>query len=228
MAESEQPPAENAFAQWFEQLWSHREEVVYPALFHSLAEGYTAQAATYERFGQEPHPGWLNHGVFGSPPGAARASWLYVTSGLSNPWNLDAPGRDPSGFSGVGFELAIETPEPADWAVALLHNLMAYELLVAVGRYEGAELLEFGNRVPLESSITPSFDSALRWLLVTQPKHYDAAFDLPSGRVDVYHLVGATDAEVQFAREADQDRLVAMLEQAGACPVTDPARQSVR
>ncbi|MCA8974296.1 MAG: suppressor of fused domain protein [Planctomycetes bacterium] len=220
--------ADNPFAQWFEKLWSTREETVYPALFGDLGGGiYTANAATYQRFSKEPHPGWLNHGVFGSPPSEARSSWLYVTSGISNPWNLQAPGRDPTGFSGLGFELVIETPEPAPWAVALLHNLMAYELLVATGQYEGAELLEYGNRVPLNDSITSEFDSPVRWLLVTQPKHYDQAFELESGRVDLYHLVGATDAEVEFARAHGQDELLTQLEQKGIAPRTDPRRESL-
>ncbi|MCR9248461.1 MAG: suppressor of fused domain protein [bacterium] len=229
MAESEQqPPADGSFAQWFERVWSYREERVYQSIFKDLGEGiYTAPESTFQRFGKQPHPGWLNHGVFGCPPGDHRKTWLYVTSGLSNPWNLNAPGQDPTGFSGVGFELAIETPAPASWAVSLLHNLMAYELLVAVGSYEGAELLEYGNRVPLEASVTPEFESKIRWLLVTQPKHYEAAFSLASGRVDIYHLVGATDAEVQFARQSDQDQLIGKLEQRGCCPMTDPARESV-
>ena len=52
----------------------------------------------------------------------------------------------------------------------LLHNLMAYELLVAVGTYQDAELFEYGNRVPLNASITPEFESSLRWLLIEQPR----------------------------------------------------------
>ena len=216
------------FAEWFEQVWTAREETVYQAQFGALGEGvFSANAATFDRFGKSPHPGWLNHGVFGCPPGAARDSWIYVTSGLSNPWNLEAPGRDPSGFSGLGFELVIESTAPAEWAVALLHNLMAYELLVATGQYEGAELLEYGNRVPLNGSITSEFDSPLRWVLVTQPQHYDSAFDLASGRVDFFHLVGATDAEVEFAREAGQEKLIALLQQQGALPRTDCRRASL-
>ncbi len=218
-----------AFAQWFEDVWSDREDRVYRALFTDLGKGvYAAGPRVFERFGKQPHPGWLNHGVFACPPHLQRASWLYVTSGLSNPWNLEQPGRDPSGFSGLGFELAVETSEPADWAVPLLHNLMAYELLVAVGTYEGAELLEYGNRVPLNDSITPSFASAIRWLLVEQPKHYPSAFDLASGRVDLFHLIGATDAEVELARQTNQEMLIALLQQGGAYPRTDAARASLR
>lgn len=221
---------DQAFAQWFENVWSEREDRVYPALFGALGDGvYTAGDSVYRRYGKQPHPGWLNHGVFASPPNPQRATWLYVTSGLSNPWNLDQPGKDPSGFSGLGFELAIETTAPADWAVPLLHNLMAYELLVAVGTYEGAELLEYGNRIPLNGSITPAFESVIRWLLVEQPKHYASSFDLPSGRVDVFHLVGASDAEVELARETNNpDLLVALLQSKGVYPRTDAERSSTR
>jgi hypothetical protein len=220
---------EQEWQRWFEAVWADREERVYRALFGDLGGGiHVASPATYQRYRHEPHPGWLNHGVFACPPSAARPSWLYVTSGLSNPWNLERPGRDPSGFSGLGFELVVETPAAADWAAPLLHNLMAYELLVATGRYPGAELLEYGNRVPLQGSITPAFDSAIRWLLVEQPRHYAAAFDLASGRVDLFHLVGATEAEVEFARQTNQETLVALLQQHGAHPRTDAARRSVR
>lgn len=218
-----------AFAQWFETVWSDREDRAYRALFGDLGQGvYTAGASVFARYGKQPHPGWLNHGVFACPPNAQRPSWLYVTSGLSNPWNLDQPGRDPSGFAGLGFELVVETTEPADWAVPLLHNLMAYELLVAVGTYQDADLLEYGNRVPLGGSITPHFESAIRWLLVEPPKHYPASFELAAGRVDLFHLVGATDAEVELARQTDQDVLVALLEKGGAFPRTDAARASLR
>lgn len=218
-----------AFAQWFETVWSDREDRAYRALFGDLGQGvYTAGASVFARYGKQPHPGWLNHGVFACPPSAQRPSWLYVTSGLSNPWNLDQPGRDPSGFAGLGFELVVETTEPVDWAVPLLHNLMAYELLVAVGTYQDADLLEYGNRVPLGGSITPHFESAIRWLLVEPPKHYPASFELAAGRVDLFHLVGATDAEVELARQTDQDVLVALLEKGGAFPRTDAARASLR
>lgn len=218
---------DNAFSEWFEKLWTDREDRVYRSVFGDLGPGvYTAGEQTFQRFGKQPHPGWLNHGVFACPPHDERETWIYVTSGLSNPWNLDAPGKDPSGFSGVGFELVLESRQQSDWAVPLLHNLMAYELLVAVGSYDGAELFEYGNRVPLNDSITPEFDSKIRWLLVDQPKHYPGSFDLASGRVDFFHLVGATDAEVELARREDQDRLLSLLRQKGVHPCTEADRDS--
>ena len=217
------------FSEWFEALWTDREDRVYRSAFGDLGPGvYTAGKATFERYDKEPHPGWLNHGVFACPPNGSRASWLYVTSGCSNPWNLERPGKDPSGFSGLGFELVVESTAEAQWAVPLLHNLMAYELLVAVGSYDDAELFEYGNRIPLRESITPRFDSKIRWLLVTQPKHYPSSFQLAAGQVDFFHLVGATDAEVEFARQNDQDRLLALLDRAGVGARTDADRDSVR
>ena len=220
--------SEQSFQQWFEALWTDREDRVYRSLFGDLGPGvFSASAKVYERYGKQPHPGWLNHGVFGCPAHDERDSWIYVTSGLSNPWNLETPRKDPSGFSGLGFELVIESSGKADWAVPLLHNLMAYELLVAVGTYEGAELFEYGNRIPLNDSITPEFDSQIRWLLVEQPRHYASAFELASGRVDFFHLVGATDAEVELARSKDQDQLVKLLQQKGVHPRTDADRKSL-
>lgn len=219
----------DAFVTWFEQLWTEREERVYRSIFGDLGRGvHVAGDRPFRQFGKDPHPGWHNHGVFACPPNPERETWLHVTSGLSNPWNLDTPSKDPSGFSGLGFELVLETPNEAPWAVALLHNLMAYELLVAIGSYEGQELFEYGNRIPLQASIDPAADSAIRWLLVDQPKHYPSAFDLPSGRVDFFHLVGATEAEVGFARQTNQDMLLALLAREGAHPVTDPQRSSLR
>jgi len=219
--------SDKGFRDWFESVWSDREDRVYRSLFGDLGPGvFTAGEKVYERYQKKPHPGWLNHGVFACPPHEERESWLYVTSGLSNPWNLDKPGQDPSGMAGLGFELVVESTAEADWAVPLLHNLMAYELLVAVGTYEGAELFEYGNRIPLNDSITPSFRSLIRWLLVEQADHYPSSFDLAAGRVDLYHLVGATDAEVEIARRDNQDKLVALLKEKGVYPLTDADRES--
>ncbi|MFM1873713.1 MAG: hypothetical protein RL398_3135 [Planctomycetota bacterium] len=220
---------DEAFGTWLEQVWTERDERVYRSLFGDLGKGpYVAGDRPYHQFNKPAHPGWLHHAVFACPPNAERDTWLYVTSGLSNPWNLSEPERDPTGFSGVGFELVIETPTEAPWAVPLLHNLMAYELLVAVGTYEGQQLFEYGNRVPLNAAIDGEGGSAIRWLLIEQPKHYPSAFELPSGRVDLFHLVGATDEEVKFARQTNQDMLVALLQREGAHPATDAGRKSLR
>lgn len=219
-------PEAAAWQRWFEAVWQQREETVYRERFGDLGGGvHAATAAHYERLRQSPrHPGWLHHGVFACPPHGARTHWTYVTSGLSNPWNLAAPGRDPSGHSGLGFELMLAVPSRADWAVPVLHHLMAWQLLVAVSAVTG-QPLQPGQRVPLGGPLDGDRACALTWLLVESPD--DApSFELPSGQVDWLQLVGATDAEVQFARGKDQPALVATLRARAAWPLVDARRQS--
>ena len=68
---------DKAFQDGFEKLWADREDSVYRSLFGDLGKGvFTAGEAIYQRFGKEPHPGWLNHGVFAGPPPDERASWI--------------------------------------------------------------------------------------------------------------------------------------------------------
>ena len=218
------------FQEWFEAIWTDREDNVYRSAFGDLGEGiFTATAEIYTRDlkQQDFHPGWLHHGVFQCPPTDARSSWLYVTSGLSNPWNVEPGQVDPSGFSGVGFELVFECTEQAAWAVPVLHRLMAYELLVAVGRFPDAELFEYGNRIPLNASIAPHLGSPITWLLVEAPKTFSQSFDVASGRVDFYQLVGMTDSEAAYCAEMGNAALTQKLEAETAWPTTDPRRAPV-
>ena len=170
---------------WFLECWQVREETVYQALFGDLGQGvHSATAEHFARLKQTArHPGWLHHGVFACPPNADREHWAYVTSGLSNPWNLDEPGPDPTGYSGLGFELCICAPGRSDWAITVLHHLMAWQLLVAAGAVQG-QPLGAGQRVPLGGAIDGSGDGAMTWALVETPDHFDCSFELPSGKVD--------------------------------------------
>ena len=211
---------------WIEAVWAEREERVYRSLFGDLGPGIAAaRPSTYARYGKPPFPGWLHHGVLSCPPGPARGSWLHVTSGMSNPWNADPDAPDPSGHSGLGFELLVETSAPAPWAVELLHNLMAYEQLVATGAYPGAQLLEYGNRVPLGGPIDPGPPpSRLTWVLVVPPVSCASRFQLASGAVDLFQLVGITAPEAEFAGAHGNDALLRRLRPAGQ--VVDPSRTS--
>lgn len=217
-------PGTASWQQWFEAVWAEREDRVYRDLFGDLGQGvYPATLAHFERLKQQPrHPGWLHHGVFACPPLGARPHWVYVTSGLSNPWNLDTPGVDPSGFSGLGFELMLCTGERADWAIQLLHHLMAWQLLVATAAVPGQPLGP-GQRVPLGGPIDGAA-SASTWALVEPPDHVARTFELPSGRVEWLLLVGVRDDDVQFARSKDQNALIARLRERGQWPLTDPRR----
>ena len=218
---------QDAWQTWFESVWADREDRVYRGMLGDLGEGvYTATAAHYARLKQTPrHPGWLHHGVFACPPKGLREHFCYVTSGLSNPWNLSEPGRDESGYSGVGFELMVCTKERADWAVSLLHHVMAWQMLVATGAVQGQPLGP-GQRMPLGGPIDGQKDCALTWALCEAPTHCAPEFEIPSGKVEWLLLVGATDKEIEFARATDQKVLVARLQEDRCWPVTDPQRQS--
>lgn len=83
-----------------ERVWKIREEEVYPALFGAVSRGIfpLTQQLFADRFGQaDIDPRWLFHGVFEFAPTANRPSWLYVTSGYSNPWEQEATEYDPEG-----------------------------------------------------------------------------------------------------------------------------------
>jgi hypothetical protein len=213
---------------WFDEVWALREDQVYRALFGDLGQGvHTATSAHYSRLKQSPrHPGWLHHGVFGCPPHGDRAHWVYATSGLSNPWNLTAPGRDPSGDSGLGFELCLCTPDRAPWAIDVLQHLMAWQLLVATGASQGQPLAT-GQRVPLGGPVDGTAACRLTWVLVEPPGWSPTSFELPSGKVDWLCLVGVSEPEVAFARAHDQPQLVGRLRADGCWPLTSPGRRDV-
>lgn len=211
---------------WFERIWEEREERIYPKLFGAAKDGiYTLPPNVFlETFKQESFdPRWLHYGVFEVPPTPTRRSWLYVTSGLSNAWEDDEP--DPSGPSGLGCEFVFETTESAKWAILRVQHVVAFQILLSCGRFPGRDLLGFYDRIPLRASITPE-PSALQWIMVAPPQGYSSSFDLESGHVELMALVGITDDEAQYGREKSGDKLLALLEERNAFPVTDPNRKS--
>jgi suppressor of fused protein SUFU len=209
-----------------ERTWSHREERVYPTLFGRLEHDMMRLSnELFETLGaHEVDPKWLSHGVLVSPPNGNRKSWLYVTSGLSNPGQ--APRRAP-GRSGIGFEFVLETRERADWAIWRLQHVLAFEHLLAAGRFPGKPLLTLYDRLPLRAPIVPGSSSALEWLMVCAPPSGRRRFRLESGWVHLLHLIGITDTEASYARREGGGALVELLEDAGGYPVTNPARVSV-
>src|SRR4051812_47299798 len=98
--------SQESWQTWFEAIWAHREEHLYPALFGPTGPGiYPIPAATFHGLGcAEPDPRFLTHGVFECPPTPARPHWLYVTSGMSNPWGDDPATLRPDAPSGLGCE----------------------------------------------------------------------------------------------------------------------------
>ncbi len=209
-----------------EKAWETREEKVYPEVLGKAQGGiYTLPGELFsEKFKQDSiDPRWLHIGIFEIPPTSKRNSWLYVSSGLSNPWEDQ---RDD--FSGIGIELVFETNSSAKWAISFLQNMVAYNILLAAGRFgEQYSILSEGDRIPLRSSIDGSSDSAIQNALVSAPDHFERTFMLESGQVDFLHFVGISDAELAEAKKSSSDALLFKLKAARAYPVTDPRRKSI-
>ena len=186
-----------------ERVWKHRETTVYPSIFGSEWRGIFVLAADLfsDMFGQDAiDPRWLHYGVYEFAPTPARPSWLFVSSGASNPWETDLADYAGSEYSGFGTELVLETPEQGDWAIIVLQRMLAFNILLAHGRYDDKKALNYGDRIPMRAPITLQGDSLLRNILVTKPTHYVDHFELESGRVDFLHLVGISDREVEYAK----------------------------
>ena len=211
---------------WFQRIWRAREEEIYPRLFGDVGqEIHTITPGLFKNLGiQSVDPRWLTHGILVSPPGKSRLSWLYVTSGLSNPWGVNPDVVATNEFSGLGFEFLIQTTASATWPIAVLNRLMAIQILIAAGQKEG-QLLEPFDRVGLGESIDGGV-SELKNLFVAPPEDIPSRIQTESGLVDMLVCVGISDAELQFARAQDGPGLLQLLKHHGHFPVTDPNRVS--
>jgi hypothetical protein len=210
-----------------EDVWEHREEVIYPRLFGPKARGifvldFDLFANTFKQ--QSVDPRWLHYGVLEHGP-TDRGTYHYVTSGASNPWEVEAEDFAKQEFSGFGTELVLETLESADWPIVVLQRVLAFNILLVHGRYGDSEPLDYWHRVPLGGSITGN--SALCHLLIVPSDSYPTQFSLASGKVDLLHVVGITDKERDYAKERGSEELLKLLKDHGAFPVTDPDRRCI-
>ncbi len=165
--------------------------------------------------------------VFEFAPTSTRTSWLYVTSEFSNPWELDPANYASSQASGFGSELVLEVPGQSDWAVQALRQLLAYDILLAHGRFEGTGPLRFGARVPLGGPINGDDSSTIRYVAIGTAAHYEPIFRLDSGQVELLQVVGITASERDWAKQKGTKELLELLAEHGAFPVTDPHRKAV-
>jgi len=221
------PGVEQNWQEWFQRIWKHREEVIYPSLFGESNVGiFTVQAEMItSTFGQESFdPRWLFHGVFEFEPTALRPSWLYVTSGMSNDWNAEHPEATTS--SGIGCEFVLETPQKSGWAIMRLLYLTVFQILLCHGRYPGREPLGDFDRIPLRSSIRPE-PSVLTCLMLAPPAHFPRQAQLESGPFNFYQAVGISEAEATYARSHGGPILLELLTARGYFPVTDPDRDEI-
>ena len=214
---------------FLERVWANREEQIYPELFGELGSGiFTLDVDTFENvFGKSPDPRWLFTGVFECPPGSKHTDWIYVSSGLSNPWEQDEPADSPDQPSWLGVEFVFPTTEQGPWAIQLVQRISAFEILLAHDQFEGQERLRFGDRVPLRSPIVPGSESALTHLLIAPPADYPRSFQLESGTVEFVQLVGVSEAEAAFGREHGLDALIELLSDHDAYARTNPNRNSI-
>ena len=212
---------------WFENAWAVREERIYGKLFGDTGSGiYTLDAELFSgRFRQTSvDPRWLTHGVFESKPNGIRESWLYVSSGLSNAWEADS--AKPDGVSGLGCEFIFECPSQSMWALLLLRRMVAFQILLSVGRFEGKGLVQMWDRVPLRGPIDGT-SSKLNWVLIVPAPNFRERQLLPSGHFQFLEFIGITEDEAAFARNNGSDELLALLIKRKAAPITDPSRESV-
>lgn len=213
----------------FETIWETREEEIYPRLFGEKYRGtfvLTADVFTGV-FGQAAcDPRWLRYGIIEFEPTANRNSWLYVTSGTSNPWDTDPANYASSEYSGFGTELVLEVPHQSQWAIVILQRLLAFNILLVHGRYGAVQPLDYGSRVPLRGPIDFE-NSLLTHVVLAKPEHYPAAFKLLSGQVDFLHVTGITLSERDYAQTHDAAQLLELLKTAVAFPVSDALRAAV-
>lgn len=211
-----------------ETVWTAREEHIYPDLFGTFSRGiFPLPVALFERFGRtDPDPRWLTCGVMEYAPSLGRKTWVYVTSGYSNPWEDDPEEYSTSNESGAGVEFVLETIERADWAIRILHYLFAFDLLLVSGHFGKRPALSLHDRVPLHASLDLVTDSPVRNVIAFEPVSFPSSFELASGKVRLMEFVGVTDAERDFAREHGFDALAEKLSAAECFPATVPQRNS--
>ena len=206
---------------FLENSWEQREEQVYKSLFNDLGSSiYPLDAAIFQsQFQrQELDPRWLHYGVFRCPPTDKRNNWVYISSGMSNPWESDTPEK----FSGLGVEFLLETKSESDWAINALRSLIAFNILLSVGHFGEKPLVDYGDRIPLK--IEPSITN----VMVVEPKNFPTSFELISGKVDILQITGITASELDFAKQNSSSELAEIIyEQFGTYAVL-PTRESAK
>lgn len=177
-----------------EDSWEQREEQIYPYIFGEIGQGvYPLDASIFiNQFGVgDIDPRWLHFGVFKCTPNIDRKTWVYVSSGMSNPWESE----QSEDYSGFGTEFILETQNESDWAIDVLRSLMAYNILISIGHYGEKPLLDYGDRIPMK--IEPNIST----LMIVKPAHFPISFNLKSGKVDILQITGITNSEFEYAKQ---------------------------
>jgi len=173
----------------------------------------------------DPDPRWLHHGVIEFAPTESRASWVYVTSGYSNPWHKAPEEYSPDGDSGAGLEFIMETDRQGDWAIVHLRRMLVLQLLLESARIAGNGPLGPGDRIPLKEPIDWVDGHEVQNLMTMTAEWPE--FTLPSGGVMFVQFIGLTNAEVEFAKANGSPAILEQLKAGGAVPVIVPDRASL-
>ena len=210
-----------------ETAWKQREEDVYPAMFGPVAQGiFPLSQDTFAAFGDvniDPH--WLTHGIFEFAPTDTRNSWLYVTSGYSNPWEDVVEPVPPGQYSGAGVEFVLESDRQGDWAIVALQRFLAFELVMATGQFGRGTPLGLNDRIPLGAPIDGTASGTITNVILAASQWPE--IHLVSGEAMFVQYVGITDAEHDLAKTEGSPALLNKLAKAGAVPVIAPDRASV-
>jgi hypothetical protein len=211
-----------------ENAWAQREEVLYPRMFGKMSRGiFPLSTDDFGRISEGAiDPRWLHLGVFEYEPSSTRESWLYVTSGGSTPWEGCAEPIEEGAYSWLGVEFVLETHRQADWPIPTLKRLLAYHVLACCGRFGDSPVPDYGHRIPAGGPIDGK-SSALRFLAICKPWHYEPTCQLPSGKFDFLHVVGISESERDLAKQSSTAALVERLRECNAAPVTDALRKPV-
>ncbi|MQY41115.1 suppressor of fused domain protein [Epibacterium sp. SM1969] len=205
-----------------ETVWEYREETAYPELLGSKSRGiFPLSQASFQPFGDARIDArWLQYGVFEFAPTDRRASWVYITSGQSNPWDVPPEEYQPDGASGAGVEFSIETQAQGDWAIRFLLKMLAYDLLLSHGHFGDRPPLGLDDRIPLGGPIDGKEGTPITNVILHSPVSYAPQFQLPSGTVEILQFIGVTEQERDLARNEGFASLRTRLESDGSFPAT--------
>jgi len=207
--------------------WKQREETLYKTLFGDLGPGiYPLSMSLFEDLFNcaEVDPRWLHIGVFECPPTAGRPHWVYVSSGLSNPWD-EEPDEDEE-WTGLGRELLLECQQQSPWALAMVRRFAAYQMLLAAGHFGDQEPLDAWDRMSVGGPIDGEH-SALSAIIMVPSEHFPEEYQLVSGKFAFLQMIGLTAAELAHGRAHDFEDLLQALGEQGAAPLVDAARGSI-
>ena len=211
-----------------ESVWELREEQLFPQLFGTVSRGlFVLERSDFAFLGRaDCDPRWLHLGVLEFGPTADRASWVYVTSGGSTPWEQDPGDYGKDEYSWLGVEFLIETPAQNDWAIHLLKRLFAFHVLAMHGQYGDRPGIDYGSRIPIRGPLDRE-GSALDCVIAVEPSFVARTHALPSGKFDLIALVGVTSDELEFAKAHGTQALADRLKAAGVATLTDVRRPSL-